>query len=256
MSVNIWRKVWSHPPQRQGQLLVMLALADYANDAGMCWPSVKALAAKVRMTERGCQRVLRTLAVDKHLTVDTGKGRGGCNIYRLHPDPRYTPTLGTPPTVDTPTPRPSIPNTPTLDTPEPSLTTNEPTFCSLPRDEPPPAAGLPADDARRAEPPPPTETTKRKTGLPEGWTLPAEGEAFARSRNLNEERITREADQFRDYYLSRGGQFKDWSAVWRSWVRKCNEFDSGSRVVGRSGGRGGERGGGIAGAAARRACAG
>ena len=34
MSVKIMTRVWAHSQQKGGELLVMLALADFANDAG------------------------------------------------------------------------------------------------------------------------------------------------------------------------------------------------------------------------------
>jgi len=39
----------------------MLALADFANDQGECWPSVPVLAEKARLTERQTRRVLDKL---------------------------------------------------------------------------------------------------------------------------------------------------------------------------------------------------
>jgi hypothetical protein len=35
--------VWAHSQRKDGELLVMLALADFANDAGESWPSLKQL---------------------------------------------------------------------------------------------------------------------------------------------------------------------------------------------------------------------
>lgn len=70
-------RVWSHSQQRGGELLVMLALADFANDAGESWPSVPTLAQKARLTERQTQRVLKNLEESGELRRT--KSNGGRN---------------------------------------------------------------------------------------------------------------------------------------------------------------------------------
>jgi len=54
-------RVWAQSQRKDGELLVMLALADFANDAGECWPSIPVLAQKARLTERQTRRVLKKL---------------------------------------------------------------------------------------------------------------------------------------------------------------------------------------------------
>lgn len=39
--------------------LVLMALADAADDAGQCWPSLRTLAAKCCVSERTVQRVMK-----------------------------------------------------------------------------------------------------------------------------------------------------------------------------------------------------
>jgi hypothetical protein len=61
VSVKVLARVWAHSNQSGGALLVMLALADFANDDGECWPSIPVLAEKARLTERGIQYLLPIL---------------------------------------------------------------------------------------------------------------------------------------------------------------------------------------------------
>jgi uncharacterized phage protein (TIGR02220 family) len=61
MSVKVMARVWVHSQRKDGELLVMLALADFANDAGECWPSIPTLAKKARLTDRQTRRVLNGL---------------------------------------------------------------------------------------------------------------------------------------------------------------------------------------------------
>jgi hypothetical protein len=70
-------RVWAHSHRKDGELLVMLALADFANDGGECWPSIPVLAQKARLTERQTRRVLRTL--EEVGEIRTSHSRGGRN---------------------------------------------------------------------------------------------------------------------------------------------------------------------------------
>ena len=51
--------VWERSKQHGGYLLVLLALADFADDQGCAWPSVATLSRKARLSERQTRRALR-----------------------------------------------------------------------------------------------------------------------------------------------------------------------------------------------------
>lgn len=74
MSVKVMARVWAHSQQKGGELLVMLALADFANDAGECWPSIRVLAQKARLSERQTRRVLNTLEASRELRRSRSNG--------------------------------------------------------------------------------------------------------------------------------------------------------------------------------------
>ncbi|RJL09427.1 helix-turn-helix domain-containing protein [Paracoccus siganidrum] len=86
MSVYCASLAWRHGPEDRNDLLVLLAIADFADDDGYCWPSVKTLAAKARMTERGVQKIIRRLEVQGYVSVETGTGRKNCNEYQIDLD--------------------------------------------------------------------------------------------------------------------------------------------------------------------------
>jgi hypothetical protein len=76
MSVRASSIVWDHfPNQSQTQLLVLLALADRADDNGLCWPSIPTLAKKIRATDQCVQQNIRKL-VDSNLLHKT-ESKGG-----------------------------------------------------------------------------------------------------------------------------------------------------------------------------------
>lgn len=57
-------------------MLVMLALADWSDDEGRCWPSMDAIAHKARLSRSQAQRVAHRLINDGFLRV-TGNDAGG-----------------------------------------------------------------------------------------------------------------------------------------------------------------------------------
>ena len=83
MSVAITRAIWQSSPVGGGELLVLLALADYASDDGWCWPSAATLAHRVHLSRRQVFRVLRALEERGLITLERGTGPQRSNRYRV-----------------------------------------------------------------------------------------------------------------------------------------------------------------------------
>lgn len=83
MSVKIMTRVWEDCPQKAEALIVMLALADWCNDSGQCWPSLMKLAEKARISERAVFNIVRRLEEAGEITIVTSRGRGRTNTYNL-----------------------------------------------------------------------------------------------------------------------------------------------------------------------------
>lgn len=85
MSVKVSSRLWENSHASGGDLLVLLALADHANEDGECWPGIASLASKTRMSERNVQRILRRLreAGELHVTQRPGKGWNSTSMYRF-----------------------------------------------------------------------------------------------------------------------------------------------------------------------------
>lgn len=79
MSLDVMARVWDKSPAAHGNLLLLLAIADAANENGEACVSRAYLAAKSRLTERAVQLAVAALVKDGELTVKRGHNR--CNRY-------------------------------------------------------------------------------------------------------------------------------------------------------------------------------
>lgn len=101
MSVRVMTWVWEHSQAEGLARLVLLAIADSADDTGAnAWPSVATIASKCKVSERTVQRVVQALAASGQLVVDWNAGPHGTNRFRVV----MTPTVSHPSGLDdTPT---------------------------------------------------------------------------------------------------------------------------------------------------------
>lgn len=85
MSIAVMTAVWKSSPHKGEALIVLLALADWANDQGECWPSMPVIAQKARITEQAARRIIKRLETDGSVEVERGGGAGVKNQYRIKP---------------------------------------------------------------------------------------------------------------------------------------------------------------------------
>lgn len=111
MSVRVMSQVWELDLPAF-EKLVLLALADCANDEGLAWPSIATLRRKTNAGERTVQRSLRSLEAAGLLRRDEVPGKG----CKYHLDPRHS---GTPAKQ---APAPEKAQTPATAAPKPSRT--------------------------------------------------------------------------------------------------------------------------------------
>ena len=83
MSIYVMSRVWVASESTGSNRLILLAIADFANDEGDAFPSVKTLAKKSRMSERTAQYAIQSLIKSGELRVDKGIGPHGCNLYHV-----------------------------------------------------------------------------------------------------------------------------------------------------------------------------
>lgn len=207
-------RVWSESSVKGNELLMLLAIADFADDNGVAYPSVATLAKKSRVTERPAHRTIANLIERGHLTVELNAGPRGTNVYRvLFPDENgvaSTPGCNISGVASTTggggvdvqkgvasvAPEPSI---------EPSI---EPSLFRRPSPSPPSSA--PKTKARTAN------------AIPDRIDLNDKDYEFARSKGVSESQADDIAERMIDWVRSDPKQrgYKDWKAAWRNWVRK------------------------------------
>jgi hypothetical protein len=78
--------VWKGSQHSGSALLMMLAIADFADDKGQAFPAVSTLAEKTRMRPRNANYLLADLQVSGELDIRIGAGRNGTNLYRIRLD--------------------------------------------------------------------------------------------------------------------------------------------------------------------------
>lgn len=216
MSIELMSKIWKCGPPETGARFVLLALADHANDDGVCYPSAARIAEKCCMSVRGVRRLVKQLADGGWITVDGNAGPRGCNVFTIHSEPL---TQCHPDTVSPLTQTTAPPDTVS---PEPSKNHHNP-------------------------PSPAGKTPPRGSRLPEDWKPGEQQIAYAIAQGIPENDIDHVAASFADYWISKAGKDArktDWNRVWQRWVREDATRRPGRRSPGSGVGAGPRRSGG------------
>lgn len=186
MSIKVMSRVWEMDLPAKDKL-ILLALADCANDEGTAWPSVATLARKCGCDQRTIQRNLRDLEKVGAFRREEVPGKG-CKYH-------FTPLTNRHPRQNDGATK--TPKTPGKLPPKPSRT------IGLSNDKPREARlrPLPADWG-------PVLTT-RSQKIVDGWP-PGMFEA--------------ELNKFRDHAADKGRTSKDWQAAFRKWIDNAEQW--------------------------------
>lgn len=87
MSVRIMAQVWDGYPGGGSDLLALLALADWSDDEGRCWPSIASIGKKTRLSRSQAQRVVHGLIDEGFVSVvgnQEGGAPGSTRQYRIN----------------------------------------------------------------------------------------------------------------------------------------------------------------------------
>jgi|GEM_PF-5671190 len=86
MSIKLIHNVWEDTRTTDHtELLVMLALADFSNDEGRCYPSMRTIARKARIEDRSVRRIIgRLIQTGRLKKVEQGGTFNGKTISNEH----------------------------------------------------------------------------------------------------------------------------------------------------------------------------
>ncbi len=235
MSIKIMTMVFSAKVGSATRKLILLKLADNADDSGRCWPSQKYLTEACEISERSLRDHLKRLEEDGFITAipkhENGMRVGTeytINIDALQEtkharqilpvDRQISPSL---PAESAATPRQNLPPNRHI---EPSENHHIP-----PTSWPPQGGDGRALAKQGAVKRQGTffENSEYRGVVPEEWI------AWAVSRGMPRSRAFMAAEAFQDYWIAATGEKarkRDWFATWRNWVRR--EMQSGARRSG------------------------
>lgn len=187
MSIKVMSSVWDSSEQSGSALLLLLALADFADEDGYCWPTTETLAQKIRMSMRTVLRMVEQLESAGELYVIHSR-RNNRYIVRVGRNDDHIRRVLV--AHDYPIPDNLSYDKVTYDNLSPDMCQTVTSHVTQPchpnrqeplhnRQEESPTGDLPGDDSELTDEPPPRDYLtdlaayhKRTKGKP-SWTIPA-----------------------------------------------------------------------------------
>lgn len=83
MSIELMTQVWKYSKHKESKLLLLLAIADYADENGYAWPSARQLSERIRIGERQTRYLLRELERAGELVTALQVGPDRRNGYQV-----------------------------------------------------------------------------------------------------------------------------------------------------------------------------
>src|SRR5579884_33806 len=81
MSSHVLHYVWRHDRHEHASLLVLLYMADIADDYGLCWPTYDDLAENARLSAGHVKAVAAKLELDRSIRIYRRPGKH--NFFRI-----------------------------------------------------------------------------------------------------------------------------------------------------------------------------
>jgi hypothetical protein len=211
MSIRVMSKVWEFFPRGGSELLTILALADWADDDGFCFPAVASVAKKTRVTRSAAQRSLHRLLNSGFVEV-VGNANGGppgnTRKYRV----KLESLTGS---VDATSSANATGSVDAQDGPRGRSMTGSVDATQTVIE--------PSVTVRGAKKPRAAKRTS-KTACPERFEVTEPMTEWAQGKGLLGDRVMPETEKFLDHHRSKGTTFADWMAAWRNWIAKAVEY--------------------------------
>lgn len=206
-------------PASGSEKLVMVSLANHADETGLCYPSVGRIAQQARISVSQARRVLRHLEREGWLSVvgnASGGAPGSTRRYQLNlPKLEQTPSVHAPPTPSTHA-RGRTSARGRMDARDGSHPCAETGRIAM---TPELSENYQEEKERRARvrAQAPKGTRLAITDLPDEWWT------FAVIQRPDIDAVP-EFEKFRDHWIAQPGQKgvkADWFATWRNWIRRA-----------------------------------
>ncbi|EAN1773402.1 helix-turn-helix domain-containing protein [Salmonella enterica] len=200
MSMNLMAKAMSIKVGNPLRKLVLIKLADNANDNGECWPSYQHIADHCECSKSAVKEHISALiklglmTKENRVGVNNGKGNTS-NVYRLH-------------LTSTPVP--------------PESTGGSPKSTPVPPESTPPVPPAGTRTSHSFEPvKEPLDNKKKLSSMPEGFSPSASHQKMAEEYGIS---LQEEFDKFIDHHISKGSKFIDWNRALNTWLRNAKGF--------------------------------
>ncbi|EBI3880292.1 helix-turn-helix domain-containing protein [Salmonella enterica] len=200
MSMNLMAKAMSIKVGNPLRKLVLIKLADNANDNGECWPSYQHIADHCECSKSAVKEHISALiklglmTKENRVGVNNGKGNTS-NVYRLH-------------LTSTPVP--------------PESTGGSPKSTPVPPESTPPVPPAGTRTSHSFEPvKEPLDNKKKLSSMPEGFSPSASHQKMAEEYGIS---LQEEFDKFTDHHISKGSKFIDWNRALNTWLRNAKGF--------------------------------
>lgn len=190
--------------------LVLISLAEWADDDGVCWYSQDRIAERVEVSRR---QVIRL--------IDKLEARGIIvRVERLQRSVRYqircdaTMSHVTSASYDTAMSHGDVTSE------APDVTQQRHIRCDTAMSHKPPVT-----TKRTTKEPPERTRAKKATAVPDDFEVTFEMESWAVREGVAATAIEPETAKFKDYHRAKGSTMKDWAAAWRNWMRNSLTFN-------------------------------
>ncbi len=220
MSISCIAWAFEQDCRSSGEKLVLLKLADNANDDGVCWPAQATIGRHCGMKRNSVNYHINNLAECSIISIEKRfvEGVRIPNVYRLH-------VGGVVDTADRGSRHSGQGVVDTADT-EPSST--EPSIEPIEARSQANGHALSESVVETVEPkgtdPPAKQKPKRAHRLPDDWHPDMDTIDWAETEfpGIN---VENETQKFCDHFKANGKPMIDWNAAHRNWLRRSGDFN-------------------------------